>query len=571
MQVTTAFREPQLWHQRGETIVRGQAFEGDTLLGSEELAGRLSARLTNDEFVEWLDRLNGSFAVVCQAREMVRLAVDHIRSIPIFYAWESDHLYVSDDCHWVAAQIASGSRDPVANMEFLHSGYVMDGKTRCPRVRQCLPGEMVTIHPQGQGLVVASRRYFVYSHLAPFECDQTELAAQHRAAIEASCRRLMQLAAGRQIAIPLSGGHDSRLIVVALRSLGCKHLCAFTYGHPSSFEVAISRQVAEALAIPWHFVEYSDELWASWRRSLDWKRYLTYAGTLAALPHIQDLPAVHTLRAQQRLEPDCIIAPGHSLDMLAGSRSCNRFVSRLYRPAPRHDDLVMAAILRWHFPLWDREDAYVSNLQHIEKRIREMLRRYPAAGEVPNASLFETWDWETRQAGFIVNSARVYDFLGLRWWQPLWDRDICEFWQRAPGRLRFGKRWYRQFVDDWYQEVTGRCPPQRAETLLGKTKKWIAHCPPLADFIVRCGGTRVLRKAQHPLACFGMLTQAERRQLASGVTNINAFLVSEMLANDSAAPTFAHVSNRLLAPRIDAGGVRVSAKMPLAPQGLKKN
>lgn len=62
------------------------------------------------------------------------------------------------------------------------------------------------------------------------------------------------------------------------------------------------------------------------------------------------------------------------------------------------------------------------------------------------ANAFECWEWQERQAKFIVNSCRVYEFWGYDWRIPLWDSEMMDFWSRVPIELRIGKRLYDVFL-----------------------------------------------------------------------------------------------------------------------------
>ena len=48
-----------------------------------------------------------------------------------------------------------------------------------------------------------------------------------------------------------------------------------------------------------------------------------------------------------------------------------------------------------------------------------------------------------RQAKFIVNSVRVYEFFGYAWRIPLWDRELIDFFLKVPLK-------YRMRYDDNY-------------------------------------------------------------------------------------------------------------------------
>ena len=65
------------------------------------------------------------------------------------------------------------------------------------------------------------------------------------------------------------------------------------------------------------------------------------------------------------------------------------------------------------------------------------------------ASYFELWDWKERQAKFICNAVRTYDFFGYDYWLPLWDNDALEICSKVPLENRINRLWFTDFVDNY--------------------------------------------------------------------------------------------------------------------------
>ena len=54
---------------------------------------------------------------------------------------------------------------------------------------------------------------------------------------------------------------------------------------------------------------------------------------------------------------------------------------------------------------------------------------------------------QERQAKFIVNSVRAYEYFGYEWLIPLWDNALFDFWAKVPITLRYQRRLYFQAVN----------------------------------------------------------------------------------------------------------------------------
>ena len=254
--------------------------------------------------------------------------------------------------------------------------------------------------------------------------------------------RLLSHASGRTIVVPLSGGYDSRLIVLMLKKIGYQNIIAFSYGRPGNEEAKTSKSVAEQLGIIWEFVPYSNELWYEWYRSREMKTYFKYADGLASLPHIQDWPAVKVLKQQKRIPDDAVFVPGHSADLPAGSRS--KSLPDLYKGETSSERLI-EAITGYHYNLYDWSKKQKNLSSYFEKKIWKVLGdldQYP-----DQASAFESWDISERQPKFIVNSLRVYEFFGYDWWIPFWDKEFMDYWCRISPDKRINQSLYKNYVN----------------------------------------------------------------------------------------------------------------------------
>ena len=62
------------------------------------------------------------------------------------------------------------------------------------------------------------------------------------------------------------------------------------------------------------------------------------------------------------------------------------------------------------------------------------------------ANAIEYWDFQERQAKFIVNSVRVYEFFGYSWRLPLWDNELIEYFKKIPLSYRMNTNLYRKYA-----------------------------------------------------------------------------------------------------------------------------
>jgi asparagine synthase (glutamine-hydrolysing) len=431
----------------GDTRAHGYAHLDERYLDARQLAERVNASPDLDSWRSLVSRLNGCFALVTSRRGLQAAAVDRVRTIPLFFAVRGADAWLTDDAPWLRGVLGQRERNTLAEEEFALTGYVTGRDTLDCNIHQITAGCVADFsRPAGSPPAIA--RYYRFHHTELTTAPHARLIEDLVGVHERVFRRLVRSVDDRTIVVPMSGGYDSRLIGVSLRDLGCRKVICYSYGVPGNWESKISRELAEYLGFPWLFVPYSGERWTAWSRTPEFERYLDWAGALASEPHLQDWPAVRTLKLEQRVPPDSVFVPGHSGDFLAGSHVPKWFVDT---PEITRERLV-DTILRAHYSLWEwprgeRERLREAFAGRIEAIVGPITRSTPEEA----ADLYEWWDLEERQAKFICNSVRVYESFGFDWRLPLFDAELMDFWSHIPVELRTSRALYFEFVKDRQQ------------------------------------------------------------------------------------------------------------------------
>ncbi|MDP2173598.1 MAG: asparagine synthetase B family protein [Candidatus Cloacimonadaceae bacterium] len=388
-----------------------------------------------------LTDLNGCFCLVSEDADTIFAAVDRVRSFPLFYAIDDQgDLLLSDDAFDLKDRLLPETIDNDSVSEFLLTGYVCGADTIYSQIRQLLAGEYLVFNKNTKTLKL--NIYYRYIHPEESKLGKAGLLDAMHDMHKGMAQRLIQSLNGRPVAIPLSGGYDSRLIASLLKEAGYDNIVCFSYGDPKSAEVLISKAAADHLKLPWRFAAHDRESWfAAYQSSLR-KDFYRYATHLSASAHIQDWLAVKDLKAKALLPDDSIFIPGHSGDFLEGSHLPLTFenVPRVSRYA------LIQAILNRHFRLWDWKDHYHRYYPVFREKLCQSLDIPAFMNPEQAASLFEEWDLRERQAKFINNSVRVYEFFGSEWRLCLWDNAMLDFWASVPMRHRMGRKLFLDYA-----------------------------------------------------------------------------------------------------------------------------
>ncbi|MDD2953988.1 MAG: asparagine synthase-related protein [Parabacteroides sp.] len=428
------------WKKYTNGYVKGYAFEGVTLLTEDEIYYRCSEAYSHNKLKEFLHELNGYFSIILSMGERTILIADKLKTYPLFYFKTPEGYGVADLSDTVLAEISSASLAPIAVKEYVSAGYVSENKTL---LRDCLivPTASFVCIEEGH---TTETRYYSQHLLVPIqETEATRIASSLNPILERVMQRMRQVANGRTIVIPLSGGYDSRLIACLCKKYEIPNVICYTYGIKGSPEIEISRKVAEKLSLPWFYVEYTSEKWARLINSPLFEAYIRYGGNLNTIPHIQDLLAISELLNNHSIPEGAMVVPGHTGDAIGGS----------HLPARIKKNAIGKEIYEKYFEINVLKRKYQ---KEIIAYLNETIASYfPLHTEEDCLQAFHAWNIRTRQANFIINSVRAYELKGLDWYLPLWDNEFEQFWNAIPCQRRIGSRLYTDYLFKEFFEPYG--------------------------------------------------------------------------------------------------------------------
>lgn len=523
-EVRVLLHEPGWVHERA-AAARGGAFFGAQYLDARAIAVHAEALRGLPALRDFVARLNGHFALVVRRADTLFAAVDRLRAMPLFFALSDGVCVVADRAPVVRDACALHEADPVATLEFYLAGYVTRDATLFRGLRQLRAGECLW---RAGDAVPQCAQYYRYTHdegapAASADRLVETLHEVHRRVFE----RLLQSAGDRPIVVPLSGGYDSRLIATWLHELGAKPIC-YTYGLTGNWESQLSRDIAAHFGFTWHFVPYSGARWKTWAASEPMRAYQDYAGNYSSIPHVQDWPAILELR--NLLPRDAIIVPGHTGDFISGGHIPPGFA----RAACVTHQHLRAAIHAKHYNLWRWPRQARVHRAALDARIDATLGEAVAPARAyaaeTAAGLYELWEWQERQAKFICNSLRVYDFHGYEWRLPLYDHELMDFWARVPLAQRAGRRLFYAYVGARQRLPVGAANQDHPPWLAGCIRALdISGLKPLAKW-VQYRRNRLRWAAMHdncttpPLGWLSLVDRELFRRTYTGRESVHAYL-----------------------------------------------
>lgn len=421
------------WNFSRNVYFRGYFFLEDNLYFGEDAVNYLCEK-SQEEVVLKLPDFNGIFSIVIDYGSTLLMACDRLRGLPIFYSVTDHNLIISDLVKSILHEMSTVKVNALSYDDYASSSlFVSSYDTLIEGVFQVQAAEYVLIDTQS--LEIERHEYFHYKSNIDENATEEQLKKGFFKNYREIGQRLVRTLRGRTAVVPLSGGADSRMIVSMLKEQGYQDVICYTYGIRGNSESKISKEVAEHYGYPWYMVEYNAAMWDELQRSDVFNAYDEYASNYVSTTHIQDFLAIVYLKDHHIIPDDSVFVPGHSGDLIAGShltddflrgdmdfdRYFKRVLTKFY---PKGHSKALEEKIRYRFPHDDSTD--------IETFSRE----------------FEWFNVKERQAKFIVNSVRAYEFIGHEWLVPLWDNSQFEFWSTVPIALRYNRTLYFDCVHD---------------------------------------------------------------------------------------------------------------------------
>ena len=392
---------------------------------------------SREEFEQKVEGINGYFSVVVEMQGDWLLATDIIRSLPLFYRKTEKGWIITDEAR-MASIPADDAMNEEAVLEFSGTGYVTGAETLIKGLWQVQAGEIVSLGEE-------AKRHFYFSYRANslLNLEEHLLIEKGLHVLEKTFKRLLESLEGRMVAVPLSGGFDSRLIAVMLKRAGYDKVICFSYGRKGNPEARISEKVAEQLAFPWYFVEYNPKLIDAYVSSESFKEYYSWAANYTSMFFMQEYFAVKYLKENSLVEKNTLFIPGHSGDFIGGSQFAKHGFSALEESVSNLVDRILS--VKYHYHRYTGEDK-----NKMKKRIAQRLADKGELNTYFAYSVHEDWDFKEKFAKFNVNSNAIYTFFGFEFRMPFWDREIVDFFRQLPVSWKVNKRLYDALLEEYY-------------------------------------------------------------------------------------------------------------------------
>jgi asparagine synthase (glutamine-hydrolysing) len=412
------------WYNENNIWVTGFIRSGSRYLSDSDLAGYFSSALTIAGFEQKLISANGQFSVVIRRDNEIWAAVDRVRNYPLFYMKAEEGWMISENCYELAALIPEKKIDHFAVNSFLATGFVIGNLTLIEDVFQVEAGSFVVLNDEAFSSFYhnSANDSIAEKSISQAKTELTDLIHE-----VFSCH--FKALNNRFIAIPLSGGYDSRLVTAMCAKYHPENVICYTYGSKESPETAPAKEAAERAGMKWINIVYNKELIRDFMHDGYFEKYFTYASGLNSMFFLQEYFAVRYLKMKNLIPDNCVFMPGFTGDVLAGSHLTPK-MSRTMTPMQ-----TAKLIFREFFGL-------IKTGKKEKDAIADQITLNISPDLQYKWKAIESWDMKERQSKFIVNSAKIYKYFGYDYAIPFWDKSLIDFFSQLPFEFKLNKKLY---------------------------------------------------------------------------------------------------------------------------------
>lgn len=414
----------------------------DTVLNIANVISK--EELDDKTIVKLIQRKKEFGSAVIETKDLIIAWVDHIRSYPIFYSQHNNCFILSQSADEISKKTQYHEFDEENLIEFKLSGYVTGNETLVKNIKCLQPGELLIWDKINKTLII--EKYFSYIPTYDSPIKEKEAVYQLGIILDNLTLEVIKRANKRQIAIPLSGGLDSRILLCKLHEHGYTNITTFTYGPRWNFEALAAKKIAKKLKIPWQFIHVPKKLAKNYFNSQEREDFWQFSSNLKTIPCSREYAAIRYIHENQLIDKNAIILNGQSGDYITGGHISEKALSK----KDYNEKDLYEVIINKHYDLWQQYKTK-ENLSLIKNKIKkliEVITQKQLTFDKPEikAQNEEVWEYEGRQICYVVNGQRIYDYYGYDWEMPLWDKELVDFYSKIPLEMKQNQALYKIYL-----------------------------------------------------------------------------------------------------------------------------
>jgi len=224
IRVELAYNNGFPWFSKNGCHVRGYIHTPDNqFLSGKSIVDYFLQAKDYAGFIRLVTEADGMFSVILTKEGKAFLASDRIRTFPLYYSVSGQDQILSDSVDRIQKIKGNWKFNQPAITEFLATGFVIGSETLSEDIFQVQAGEAVLLKSDQ----IQQRLYTTYQTNQADHHSFDDLLKSMEGMSGKVFKRLTASLQGRTAVIPLSGGYDSRLVLLALAKKGATNVVSY--------------------------------------------------------------------------------------------------------------------------------------------------------------------------------------------------------------------------------------------------------------------------------------------------------------------------------------------------------
>lgn len=397
---------------------------------------------------KYLNELDGLYAFIIKKNNTIIIGVDKISSIPVFYQIDKNEIVISNKTQLIQ-EYKKNFLSKSSLISFFMSGYTIGNSTIYQNIKMLDAGNFLISDKKN---LFKKLKYYEFSpwnfktkvNYKLLQKKYHECNLKVFTKIKNYCENN-----NLGIAVALTAGYDSRLIVAMLNKLKFKNLICFTYGIKNNYEVKAAKKICKFLNIKHVYFEINNSKIKKIYKSKNYKKLLQSSEQGLSILDTTEYVAINELR-KKKIFKEKVIINGLSGDFISGGHQLENFLDK----SKKYINQTSDAIVKKHFKLWVGKNELIN-----KETIFSLLKNYFKNIKVDikaknNFGIIEHFDLYNRQSKYSLSRQQIYDYFNIKWLLPHFDSEYLDFWQKIHPEYKTNQKFYDNFLRKKnYQDV----------------------------------------------------------------------------------------------------------------------
>ena len=413
------------WFIKDNTYIKGYAYINNAYLEGKSLLDYFLNIDDKTNLKNLLAEINGVFQIIIKSEDSIFAAVDKFGSYDLFYALKGENLIVSDSVKIISNQTGYKKINENGKKDFIYSGFILNGETLIENIFSIKAAQCLTFKTS-----IKLEKYYSTKFNVKKYNSYNEIKKEFDEVVHKVAKRLVASLKGQEVYIPLSGGADSRFMLLLLNKMNYKNVTCFSYGSFILGERKYAKKLAHNSGFKYIDMPYKRRNWKNLFKHKNNIEYFKYASNYQCMSHLFDYFAANKIAKK-----DYIVIPGHF-----GSVTENQFSDILSKK-----EVIKFFIKKYMFFYNDNE---IKN--YLYKRVSNSFSGYNEKSNIyEQLKVFDDTAYETYRSKHILKALKPYEINSFKWRLPLVDNDIIKFFNSLDIKYKGSEKvFFKRYISE---------------------------------------------------------------------------------------------------------------------------